>query len=198
MRERGKPRASDEEHRIDRDDRSFKKKEGRFPPPSDRSVRRRVDDVRGKSTLGPRRASSRHAVRGALTIDPSIDRSIDRWSREPIPRAPPPFSTIRPDEKNSRRAHAPCFPWNRETNPRERQRCASPASSSETSFQSVTPIVRPSVHPSVQVVVVVVSLVAYPPVIHQRPGMESIERAIALRARTARAPRDLLRPETAA
>ena len=32
--------------------------------------------------------------------------------------------------------HAPCFPWNRETNPRERQRCASPASSSKKNTSS--------------------------------------------------------------
>ena len=125
----------------------IQKKGWTFSPALRPTTRRRVDDVRGKSALGPRRASSRHAVRGALTtIHRSIDRSIDRWSREPIPRAPPPISTIRPDEKNSR-PHAPCFPWNRETNPRERQRCASPASSSETK-RSVSHSVHPSIHPS--------------------------------------------------
>ena len=145
MRERGKPRASDEENRIIRVDRSFKKKDGRFPPPSDRrptTRRRRSWEIGARSATSV--VSSRSTRRADdRSIDPSIDRSIvGLGSRSPVLHHPSRRSV--PTKRT--RAHAPCFPWNRETNPRERQRCASPASSSETK-RSVSHSVRPSVHP---------------------------------------------------
>lgn len=87
MRERGKPRASDEENRIIRVDRSFKKKDGRFPPPSDRrptTRRRRSWEIGARSATSV--VSSRSTRRADdRSIDPSIDRSIvGLGSRSPV------------------------------------------------------------------------------------------------------------------
>ena len=87
MRERGKPRASDEENRIIRVDRSFKKKDGRFPPPSDRrptTRRRRSWEIGARSATSA--VSSRSTRRADdRSIDPSIDRSIvGLGSRSPV------------------------------------------------------------------------------------------------------------------
>lgn len=87
VRERGKPRASDEENRIIRVDRSFKKKDGRFPPPSDRrptTRRRRSWEIGARSATSA--VSSRSTRRADdRSIDPSIDRSIvGLGSRSPV------------------------------------------------------------------------------------------------------------------
>ena len=195
MRERGKPRASDEENRIIRVDRSFKKKDGRFPPPSDRrptTRRRRSWEINARSATSV--VSSRSTRRADdRSIDPSIDRSIvGLGSRSPVLHHPSRRSV--PTKRTRARTHHVFRGTERpiRANDNVALRLRRRAKQND---QSVTP----SVHPFIQVVVVV-SLVVYPPVVHHHPSTfgNRIERAIALRARTARAPRDLLRPETAA
>ena len=188
MRERGKPRASDEENRIIRVDRSFKKKDGRFPPPSDRrptTRRRRSWEIGARSATSA--VSSRSTRRADdRSIDPSIDRSIvGLGSRSPVLHHPSRRSV--PTNSRARTMFS--------VEPRDQSartttlRFACVVERNKTISQSLRPSIRSSRSSSSYLS----SRIHHPSTFGNR-----IERAIALRARTARAPRDLLRPETAA
>jgi len=192
VRERGKPRASDEENRIIRVDRSFKKKDGRFPPPSDRrptTRRRRSWEIGARSATSA--VSSRSTRRADdRSIDPSIDRSIvGLGSRSPVRHHP--ISTIRPDELA--RTHHVFRGTERPIRANDNVALRLRRRAKQVFSQSLRPSVHPFIHPSRSSSSYLSSRIHHPSTFGNR-----IERAIALRARTARAPRDLLRPETAA
>ena len=172
MRERGKPRASDEENRIIRVDRSFKKKDGRFPPPSDRrptTRRRRSWEINARSATSV--VSSRSTRRADdRSIDPSIDRSIvGLGSRSPVLHHPSRRSV--PTKRTRARTHHVFRGTERpiRANDNVALRLRRRAKQND---QSVTP----SVHPFIQVVVVV-SLVAYPSSVHVRESNRSRDRS---------------------
>lgn len=147
MRERGKPRASDEENRIIRVDRSFKKKDGRFPPPSDRrptTRRRRSWEIGARSATSV--VSSRSTRRADdRSIDPSIDRSIvGLGSRSPVLHHPSRRSV--PTNSRARTMFS--------VEPRDQSartttlRFACVVERNKTISQSLRPSVHPFIHPS--------------------------------------------------
>ena len=194
MRERGKPRASDEENRIIRVDRSFKKKDGRFPPPSDRrptTRRRRSWEINARSATSV--VSSRSTRRADdRSIDPSIDRSIvGLGSRSPVLHHPSRRSV--PTKRTRARTHHVFRGTERPIRANDNVALRLRRRAKQVFSQSLRPSVHPFIHPSRSSSSYLSSRIHHPSTFGNR-----IERAIALRARTARAPRDLLRPETAA
>ena len=194
MRERGKPRASDEENRIIRVDRSFKKKDGRFPPPSDRrptTRRRRSWEIGARSATSA--VSSRSTRRADdRSIDPSIDRSIvGLGSRSPVLHHPSRRSV--PTKRTRARTHHVFRGTERPIRANDNVALRLRRRAKQVFSQSLRPSVHPFIHPSRSSSSYLSSRIHHPSTFGNR-----IERAIALRARTARAPRDLLRPETAA
>jgi len=194
VRERGKPRASDEENRIIRVDRSFKKKDGRFPPPSDRrptTRRRRSWEIGARSATSA--VSSRSTRRADdRSIDPSIDRSIvGLGSRSPVLHHPSRRSV--PTKRTRARTHHVFRGTERPIRANDNVALRLRRRAKQVFSQSLRPSVHPFIHPSRSSSSYLSSRIHHPSTFGNR-----IERAIALRARTARAPRDLLRPETAA
>jgi len=194
VRERGKPRASDEENRIIRVDRSFKKKDGRFPPPSDRrptTRRRRSWEIGARSATSV--VSSRSTRRADdRSIDPSIDRSIvGLGSRSPVLHHPSRRSV--PTKRTRARTHHVFRGTERPIRANDNVALRLRRRAKQVFSQSLRPSVHPFIHPSRSSSSYLSSRIHHPSTFGNR-----IERAIALRARTARAPRDLLRPETAA
>ena len=149
MRERGKPRASDEENRIIRVDRSFKKKDGRFPPPSDRrptTRRRRSWEINARSATSV--VSSRSTRRADdRSIDPSIDRSIvGLGSRSPVLHHPSRRSV--PTKRTRARTHHVFRGTERPIRANDNVALRLRRRAKQVFSQSLRSYVHPSIHPS--------------------------------------------------
>lgn len=149
MRERGKPRASDEENRIIRVDRSFKKKDGRFPPPSDRrptTRRRRSWEIGARSATSV--VSSRSTRRADdRSIDPSIDRSIvGLGSRSPVLHHPSRRSV--PTKRTRARTHHVFRGTERPIRANDNVALRLRRRAKQVFSQSLRPSVHPFIHPS--------------------------------------------------
>ena len=149
MRERGKPRASDEENRIIRVDRSFKKKDGRFPPPSDRrptTRRRRSWEINARSATSV--VSSRSTRRADdRSIDPSIDRSIvGLGSRSPVLHHPSRRSV--PTKRTRARTHHVFRGTERPIRANDNVALRLRRRAKQVFSQSLRPSVHPFIHPS--------------------------------------------------
>ena len=149
MRERGKPRASDEENRIIRVDRSFKKKDGRFPPPSDRrptTRRRRSWEIGARSATSA--VSSRSTRRADdRSIDPSIDRSIvGLGSRSPVLHHPSRRSV--PTKRTRARTHHVFRGTERPIRANDNVALRLRRRAKQVFSQSLRPYVHPFIHPS--------------------------------------------------